>query len=130
MEGCTSAKESLRVLMDSHFPGSKEVETETRSETSGANRTSSGDSMSRGLLQNRAEIKTSNLEESNLLKFLDPGEVRRAFQDMKALNSGGPDALKAIVFQHLPDNIIIKISQIYKSCIILEYTPKNGPYPM
>ena len=125
MEGCISAKESLRVLMDNHFPGSKEVKTDLLSETTGANSTSSGDSVSTGLPHNRAELKTSYLDESDHLKFLDPGEVKRAFHEMKALNSGGPDALKAIVFQHLPDNIIIKISQIYKACLILEYTPRQ-----
>ena len=125
MEGCISAEESLRVLMDSHFPGSIEVKKEPQPENTGENKFSSGDPLSTEFAQNRAEVISTYLDESNHLDFLDPSEVRRAFQDMKALNIGGPDTLKAIVFQQLPDNIIIKISQIYKDCVILKYTPRQ-----
>ena len=33
--------------------------------------------------------------------------------------------MKSVVFQDLSDNILTRISKIYKACIKLSYTPKN-----
>ena len=110
MKGCTTAEESLNVMMESHFPGSIELKEGDLTDTPRSS---------------HREPQSVKLEVMNELKFLDPHEVMRAFNDMKALNAGGPDGLKAIVFQNLPINIITKISQIYKACISLAYTPKE-----
>ena len=58
------------------------------------------------------------------MEFLDPHNVKEAFKNMKAFNSGGPSGMKAIVFQKLPYNFLVRISKIYKACMKLSYTPK------
>ena len=59
----------------------------------------------------------------NDLSFLDPVRVKEAFKDMNSYNSGGPDGMKSIVFQSLPDSILNRISKIYKACDKLSFTP-------
>ena len=49
--------------------------------------------------------------------------MKEAFNDMNAYNAGGPDGMKSIVFQNLSDNMLNRISKIYKACIKLNYTP-------
>ena len=49
-------------------------------------------------------------------------EALLKFENKKSL---GPDGLKPIIFQHLPDNIISEITFIYKSCIDLGFTPSK-----
>ena len=38
--------------------------------------------------------------------------------------SPGPDGLKPVIFQYLPENVLTFVLLIYKSCIALEFTPK------
>ena len=59
----------------------------------------------------------------NDLSFLDPNRIKEAFKDMKSFNEGGPDGMKSIVFQNLPENFLARISKIYKACIKLNHTP-------
>ena len=59
-------------------------------------------------------VKDENL---NNLNYLDPDRIKEAFNDMRALNAGGPDGMKAIVYQNLPWNMLTRISKIYKACI-------------
>ena len=59
----------------------------------------------------------------NDLSFLDPNRIKEAFNDMKSFNEGGPDGMKSIVFQNLPENFLARISKIYKACIKLNHTP-------
>ena len=42
---------------------------------------------------------------------------------MNPYNSGGPDGLKSVAFQDVPNNILYRISKLYKACIKLKYTP-------
>ena len=42
---------------------------------------------------------------------------------MNPYNSGGPDGLKSVAFQNVPNNILYRISKLYKACIKLKYTP-------
>ena len=46
------------------------------------------------------------------LSYLDPNRVKEAFNDMRSLNAGGPDGMKAMVFQNLPYNFLTRISKI------------------
>ena len=47
----------------------------------------------------------------------------RKFKDMNSYNAGGPDGMKSIVFQNLPDNMLNRISKIYQACVKLSFTP-------
>ena len=131
METCTSAKESINMLMENHFPGSTDINADLQSACNKADRDMHKHRVAKVGLQAPCSVQESigdsaiNIGELSSIKFINPTEVRRAFNDMKGLNSGGPDELKAIVFQQLPNNIIIKISYIYKACLKLGYTPKK-----
>ena len=131
MEGCTSAKESINVLMDNHFPGSTDINVDLQPACTKADLDKHKQKTAKERPQASCKVQETrgdsaiNIGELTSIKFINPTEVRRAFNNMKALNSGGPDGLKAIVFQKLPNNVIIKISYIYKACLLLAYTPKE-----
>ena len=40
-------------------------------------------------------------------------------------NAGGPDGMKAIALQSLPNNMLYRCSKIYKACIKLSHTPRQ-----
>ena len=65
-------------------------------------------------------VKDKDLKDLN---FLDPKRVKEAFKDMNSYNAGGPDGMKSIVFQNLPDNMLNRISKIYQACVKLSFTP-------
>ena len=44
-------------------------------------------------------VKYENL---NNLNYLDNDRIKEAFDDMRSFNAGGPDGMKAIVYQNLP----------------------------
>ena len=102
--------------MDAHFPGSTKMNCNTQSTFQEQPEARNG---------SETHIKIVNDNCLNDLNFLDPNRVKEAFNDMKAHNSGGPDTMKSVVFQDLSDNILTRISKIYKACIKLSYTPKN-----
>ena len=49
--------------------------------------------------------------------------IKRSLSQFKHKKSPGPDNLKPIIFQYLPDNIITLVQFIYKASIALAYTP-------
>ena len=64
-------------------------------------------------------------ENLNNFNYLDPHRIKEAFNDMRSLNAGGPDGMKAIVYQNLLLNMLTRISKIYKACIKISYTPQK-----
>ena len=106
MEGCNTAIESNEALMDTHFPGSTPWVAPNQTEQEWGT----------------PQRKIKNIELTNH-KFLETPRIKEAFNDMKALNAGGPDGMKSIVFQNLPNNILYRISRIYKACMDLSHTP-------
>ena len=106
LEGCTTAKESLAVLLDNYFPNSKRVPRELTQEEPYVNK------------------YVSNKELADI-SFITPIKAKEAFQDMEPLNASGPDGLKAVVFQQLPDTMLNRLCQLYKACIKLNYTPSK-----
>ena len=61
--------------------------------------------------------------EGRFSSWINKEMVSEALQKFKNKKSPGPDQIKPIVFQHLPDNITDDITFIYKSCIALSFTP-------
>jgi hypothetical protein len=107
LEGCSSAKESISVLLDNYFPGSSQT-TEEEEE-----------------VNNDKWIFNKDLLSIN---YINPEKVKEAFQDMEPLNASGPDGLKAIVFQQLLHNILVRLCKVYKACILLNHTPIKWCY--
>merc|ERR1712020_728371 len=114
MEGCNTGLQTNNILIDSHFPGSTPKNLNTKSDYSEQPEAGT-----------EPQDKIVNDKDLNDLNFLDPNRVKEAFNDMRAHNAGGPDTMKSVVFQNLPDNILARISKIYKVCIKLSHTPQN-----
>ena len=136
MEGCNTGLETNNLLMDSHFPGSTSMGDNLHSTSSqvklvDANPETDNDALQAPCPEQEAEGDPSRYQQKFVLdkhligmEFLDPHNVKEAFKNMKAFNSGGPSGMKAIVFQKLPYNFLVRISKIYKACMKLSYTPK------
>ena len=107
MEGCKNDLQTNNTLMDSHFPGSTTYREKPQD-----------------CSENQEKIVNDD-KDLNDLNFLEPNRVKEAFNDMKAHNAGGPDTLKSVVFQNLPDKVLTRISKIYKACIKLNHTPQT-----
>ena len=114
MEGCNTGLQTNNTLMDSHFPGSTKSSLKPKPACLKK-------------LQNSSKTKDEIVHNKDLndLNFLDPNRVKEAFNDMRAHNAGGPDTMKSVVFQNLPNNILARISKIYKVCIKLSHTPQH-----
>ena len=137
MEGCNTGLETNNLLMDSHFPGSTPMvdnlhSTPSQVELADANPELDNDALQAPCPEQAAEGVASRHQQHfvldkhlNGMNFLDPQKVKEAFKNMKSFNSGGPSGLKAVVFQKLPQNLLIRISKIYKACMKLSYTPKS-----
>ena len=110
MEGCNTAIDSNKLLMDTHFPGSEDIPQPNNI-----------DQISNSLDDNNV---VSN-KDLNDLDFLDTPRVKEAFNSMNSYNAGGPDGMKAIALQSLPNNMLYRCSKIYKACIKLSHTPRQ-----
>ena len=65
----------------------------------------------------KQEIEETN---SDWINFTLTKEALASFEKKK---SPGPDGIKPVLFEHLPDNFIRHLVFIYKSVIKLRYTP-------
>ena len=63
------------------------------------------------------QIKTSDTS------WISQELIQQAFAGFKAKKSPGPDGIKPIAFQHLPNNIIGYLEFTYKACICFSFTP-------
>ena len=61
--------------------------------------------------------------EGRFTTWIDKDVVKEALLKFDHKKSPGPDGLRPLIFQYLPDNVIEVITFIYKSCIALSYTP-------
>ena len=57
--------------------------------------------------------------------FITEHMVKKAFESFGSLKSAGPDNIKPIALQQLNENMISRITRLYKACIKLGYTPKS-----
>ena len=57
-------------------------------------------------------------------EFLTPHRVRASLEKFPPYKAPGPDGIKAVVFQHMPDVVMNFIFYIYMACIHLHYTPR------
>ena len=75
-------------------------------------------------LNSQHKIDTSILQ-GKYSKWISEPLVRKAIKKFKPNKAAGPDGLKPIVLQHLPDNAIMVLTLIFKACIALSHTPRK-----
>ena len=95
---CTSSEDTVNVLLEEHFP-----------------RCEIGTSVHYSPKYNKVKLKE--------LTWISPKIVKKAIEEFGPHKAPGPDKIKPIVLQNLPEKGITRISNIFKACIQLEYTP-------
>ena len=75
------------------------------------------------VVYNHEKIETENVKEL-FSNWINMEKLKSSLQGFDNKKSPGPDGLKPVIFQHLPDNVLNFLLLIYKSCIALEFTPK------
>jgi hypothetical protein len=101
--------ESLGLLMDKCFPGSTPYDQDEEDEL-------------------HALINYSNIvgyKEPVTYDWITLEKVRRAVDSFEAHKSCGPDGIKPLMLQHLPDVMLEKLKCIFSASITLEYSPKS-----
>ena len=101
-----SKKETIGLLMDTHFPGSLEAQPE--------------------LEEYLNEVQCSRKKEVQLrpLRWIDVDKTRRAIKSFSDFKACGPDGVKPIVLKHLPEKAIERLVAVFTACIQIGYTPK------
>ena len=97
-----SPDEVSNILFETHFPGNERPEMATE------------------MSQNGIVCRGSDLKGHFITETL----VEKAFESFGPLKSPGPDDIKPIVLQHLDMNMIKRITNLYRACITIGYTPK------
>ena len=100
-----SGHEVLNILMDTHFPESYQHE-ETKTE--------------RG-----AEISNNFICNASFLSYISYEKVKSAIKSFNGFKAAGPDGLKAIVLQKLPDFFLRRLTILFKAATALKYNPKE-----
>ena len=95
---CTSSNDTIHVLLEEHFPRC-EIGTE---------------------VPYSPKNKKVHLKDYN---WINPVIVRKAIAEFGPHKAPGPDGIKPIVLQNLPESAVERLSDIFKGCIQFEYTP-------
>ena len=95
--------ETIDLLVKTHFPAA----TDTRHVT----------------YNNRRNLPTTEIREK-YADWIDIAKIREALTGFEKKKSPGPDGLKPLIFEHLPEKFLEVLETIYKSSIHLGYTPK------
>jgi hypothetical protein len=85
----SSTSEVARVLLDTHFPGSTEPNPNPKPKPS----------------SQKTKFKVVDLEHKDF-SFITKAKLIEAFSLFGPLKSAGPDDIKPIVLQHLPDKLL------------------------
>ena len=72
---------------------------------------------------NRRNCPTDELKDK-YRDWISPQLIREALDGFEKKKSPGPDNIKPLVFEHLPEEFIQALELAYKACIHLGYTPK------
>ena len=99
-------KETLDLLFQTHFPASTPLRsTEYSSPTA------------------PPINSTSNYIDQKFSSWLNLNLLNKALKKFNKKKSPGPDGIKPIVFEYLPDNFKSNLLFIYKCCIHFQFTP-------
>ena len=119
-------KETIDLLMSTHFPAAHMQSGEVHEQGDGA--VGEGVDEFESEWNDSAQEEVEELVEASSIagRFKDwitPEKVRTALLEFKPNKAPGPDNLKPIIFKYLPMNIIQYITYIYRCCIATHYTP-------
>ena len=101
-------EQSLQLLLDVHFPNS------VRKDPTGE------DDQTSDFVNNISPYQT--LEDSDIFTNT---KIRKAITQFGPHKAPGPDGLKPIILQHLPDQIITRLSLVYQASLQMAYIPKG-----
>ena len=73
---------------------------------------------------NHTKVTMTEITKQDFKPWIMQSHVRRVLLKFKAKKIPGPDKLKPIIFEYLPQNTLDIISFIYKACLELHYTPR------
>ena len=94
-------KDTVDLLTGTHFPEATDVKRVT--------------------YNNRRNETTQNIDDK-YRSWINISMVRRALGGFEKKKSPGPDGIKPLLFEHLPDAFLNTLVTLYKSCIHLAYT--------
>ena len=102
-----STGETLQVMTNKHFPGSEKCsDPDVRSNLEGDPR------------------RVDNLD------WVTNRRIKLAIQQFKPFKAAGPDGLRPIVIQNLPEEAITFLRQVYTACIQMGFTPQMWCHSM
>ena len=101
-------KDSLKVLIDTHFPGSIPVDKVKRNDYDHVGLAREED-LSRGTKE--------------FAGFITPEKVMKAIRTFSSDKAAGPDGIKPQVLRHFGPRAIDKLTRIYRACITLGFVP-------
>ena len=97
-------KETIELLSNTHFPQAINTKHVT--------------------YNNRRNCDTKDLN-NKYCSWIDIPKIKRSLGGFEKKKSPGPDGLKPLVFEHLPEAFLEVLQIIYKASIHLGYTPKQ-----
>ena len=95
--------ETIDLLVETHFPAATNIQHVT--------------------YNNRRNLSVREIMDK-YTTWIDVDKIRKALADFEKKKSPGPDEIKPLVFEHLPNEFTEVLNIIYKSSIHLGYTPK------
>ena len=97
----SSSGQTLEVMLNEHFPGNVPLQDlDTRSTLEGDPRP------------------------IDPLEWISDYRIKKALHEFKPFKAAGPDGLRPIVLQHLPDSAISYLRHIYTACVEIGFTPQ------
>ena len=96
--------DTIKLLTETHFPSATETKTIT--------------------YNNKRNISSQQVN-AKYSDWINPHLITQALAGFEKKKNPGPDGVKPLVFEHLPQEFILTLQHIYKSAIHLGYTPKE-----
>ena len=103
-----NSKEILNVLMDTHFPGSTPFKEGKESKS-----------------EEEEFLGNNFIENAAFLSYITVEKVRIALKSFNGFKAAGPDGLKPIALQNLPDSFLERMTTLFKVSTALKYNPKE-----
>ena len=105
---CTTIEETLEHLMETHFPGSKKVDSDWKI-----------------MHENGIQIERAKNLESYSQEVVTVEKVRLAFSKFGDNKAAGLDEIKPIVLKNLPASTLKRITLIYQASLSLGHMPSD-----
>ena len=99
---CNNEEESVKVLMDKHFPNNVPPMDNTI-----------------------GEFHTDGVLDPKLDPYLTTDKVREALRSFSANKSPGPDKIRSVLLHNASDTFCARLCNVYKKCLESGYVPKT-----